>query len=111
MRRSGTQFDPVLVKLLVPFFGLYPPGTRLRLTTAEEVVIIEPNQRNITRPSIALLTSTGAWHLHWMAKLSGTRPGEPFHASAATTVGHYKGVSAFLKLLPDINERVSQSSS
>ncbi|OVE76523.1 hypothetical protein BVX98_05960 [bacterium F11] len=61
IKRSGTQFHPFLIKLLVPFLGLYPPGTRVRLTSGEEALSIQANLENIIRPDIAIPDSDGSW--------------------------------------------------
>lgn len=61
IRRSGTQFDPLLVKILVPFFGVYPPGTRVQLSSGQIGVVMLPDPRNILRPSVAIPLGNGRW--------------------------------------------------
>lgn len=42
IRRSGTGFDPVLVKVFTEVMGLYPPGTVVVLTGGEAGVVCRP---------------------------------------------------------------------
>jgi len=42
IKRSGTGFDPVLVKLFAQVMGLYPPGTVVVLTGGEAGVVCRP---------------------------------------------------------------------
>ena len=42
IEKSGSLFDPMLVKLFAEVMGLYPPGTVVELTTGELAVVSEP---------------------------------------------------------------------
>ncbi|GAB4245992.1 MAG: hypothetical protein Kow00129_06170 [Thermoleophilia bacterium] len=54
---SGSQFDPVLVKLFLEMLGLYPPGTCLSLDTGEIAVVRRPPPPGapIDRPTVQLI--------------------------------------------------------
>jgi hypothetical protein len=56
-RNSGSQFDPVLVKLFAEIMGLYPSGTLVRLTTGELGVVCEPPAAGapLDRPRVRIL--------------------------------------------------------
>jgi HD-GYP domain-containing protein (c-di-GMP phosphodiesterase class II) len=43
LERSGTRYDPVLVKLFVNALGLYPVGTLCQLTSGELAVVVRNN--------------------------------------------------------------------
>jgi hypothetical protein len=42
LNKSGSLFEPMLVKLFVEIMGLYPDGTVVELTTGEIAVVYEP---------------------------------------------------------------------
>jgi HD-GYP domain-containing protein (c-di-GMP phosphodiesterase class II) len=106
MRRAGSQFDPFLVKLLAPFFGLYPSGTRVKLSTGREAVVIEPNTRNIARPAVALLEPDGSSTYLFLGALSDQVPGG-FACSIERILGVETEISPFIDLLPEVTEKVA----
>ncbi len=55
--KSGSLFDPMLVKLFVEVMGLYPPGTMVELTTGELAVVSEPPPVGtpLDRPQVRVL--------------------------------------------------------
>lgn len=54
---SGTEFDPVLVKLFVGTIGLYPPGTVVRLDDGTLALVIQPPAPDspVNRPLVRVL--------------------------------------------------------
>jgi len=54
LRRAGSQFDPFLVKLVLPFFGFYPPGSRVCLVDGQEAVVLAPTIKHVLRPEIVV---------------------------------------------------------
>jgi hypothetical protein len=77
VRRAGTQFSPLLVKLSLPLMGFFPPGTHVRLTSGAEAVVIEPDTANPSRPTVG--TGHGQnRHLHHLASLA-KKPGHAFN--------------------------------
>ncbi|MCB4757081.1 MAG: HD domain-containing protein [Elusimicrobia bacterium] len=73
LRRAGSQFDPFLVKLLVPLFGFYPPGTYVKLENRMTALSVRPNIRNISRPTIAYQSAAG-WESPSLTRLSAKPP-------------------------------------
>ncbi|MCG3204157.1 MAG: hypothetical protein KCHDKBKB_00863 [Elusimicrobia bacterium] len=63
LRRANTQFHPLLVKFFLPFFGLYPPGTLVRLSTGERAVVVKINPHHIARPVVIVLGPTPTMRL------------------------------------------------
>jgi HD-GYP domain-containing protein (c-di-GMP phosphodiesterase class II) len=53
--QSGKMFDPVLVRLFIRMMGAYPPGTRIRLDTAEEAMVLKANPADPFRPIVRIL--------------------------------------------------------
>ncbi len=43
LEKSGTAFDPVLVKLFINTIGIYPIGTLVLLATGEVALVVAPN--------------------------------------------------------------------
>jgi HD-GYP domain-containing protein (c-di-GMP phosphodiesterase class II) len=105
MRRAGSQFEPFLVKLLMPLFGLYPPGTRVRLSTGEEAVAIEPNLRNLARPGVVCTAADGSAEYRWLGTVSGAPGG--FACSIERVLGTETDIGPMLDLLPEVSERVA----
>ncbi len=99
LRRSGSQFDPLLVKLLLPFLGIYPPGTELRLSDGSAALAVEPNLRNITRPSVVVRGHDGGWSFRWLAELPGAG-GASFPLSVAKPLGQKWIEEAHVDLIP-----------
>ncbi len=59
--RAGTDFHPRLAQAFLQIMGAYPPGTRVRLDTGEEGVVVRSNPANPYRPVLRMLRdSTGA---------------------------------------------------
>lgn len=61
LRRSGSQFSPTLVKVLLPFFGLYPPGTKVALSDGQLALVAHPNPKNIARPMAVVKGTNGGF--------------------------------------------------
>ncbi|HEV8255162.1 MAG TPA: HD domain-containing phosphohydrolase [Vicinamibacteria bacterium] len=61
LRASGTQFDPVLIKVFVNTMGLYPVGTLVRLRTGELGLVVYGGgeAERARRPIVALLGADG----------------------------------------------------
>ena len=57
IEKSGSLFDPMLVKLFAEVMGLYPPGTVVELTTGELAVVSEPPAPGtpLDRPRVRVL--------------------------------------------------------
>ncbi|HEU5181719.1 MAG TPA: HD domain-containing phosphohydrolase [Candidatus Polarisedimenticolia bacterium] len=53
-QQSGKLFDPVLVRLFIRMVGAFPPGTRIRLDTGEEAVVVKANPSDPHRPIVRL---------------------------------------------------------
>lgn len=92
MARAGTQFDPLLVKLLLPFLGLYPAGTLVLLSTGEKGRVSEPNVRNIARPKISVQNIDGSTTDQWLMPLSNLQNGSPFQKSIRGLIGRDKSI-------------------
>lgn len=107
LKRAGTQFNPVLVKLLIPLFGWYPPGTQVRLENGEEALALEPNLRNILRPGVVPLTSSKESQWRWLASIADT-PGSPFAHSIQTVIKSERIGTDFLNLVPDIKPQTKE---
>jgi HD-GYP domain-containing protein (c-di-GMP phosphodiesterase class II) len=58
--QSGKMFDPVLVRLFIRMMGAYPPGTRIRLDTGEEGMVLKANQDDPFRPIVRLVEGTAS---------------------------------------------------
>jgi HD-GYP domain-containing protein (c-di-GMP phosphodiesterase class II) len=54
-QQSGKMFDPVLVRSFVRMMGAFPPGTRIRLDTGEEAMVLKANPEDPYRPIVRLL--------------------------------------------------------
>ncbi len=56
MSRSGTHFDPILLKVFVNMLGVCPVGTLLKLDTGEIGIVMKPSKSNDgKRPIVQLL--------------------------------------------------------
>ncbi|PYT17173.1 MAG: hypothetical protein DMF51_03025 [Acidobacteria bacterium] len=53
--RAGTDYHPQLSLAFLQLMGAYPPGTRVRLDTGEEGVVVRVNPGNPYRPVIRML--------------------------------------------------------
>lgn len=54
LKKSGTTFDPVLLKVFINMLGAYPVGTLVELVTGEMGLVVGPS-RNRSRPVVQLL--------------------------------------------------------
>jgi len=58
--KAGTDYHPRLAQAFLQIMGAYPPGTRVRLDTGEEGVVVRTNPSNPYRPVVRMLRdSTG----------------------------------------------------
>jgi len=57
---SGTQLDPILVKVFVHMLGKYPTGTLVKLDNGEMGLVIQPSKTVRTRPMVQLLVQEEA---------------------------------------------------
>jgi HD-GYP domain-containing protein (c-di-GMP phosphodiesterase class II) len=53
--RAGADFHPGLAQAFLQLMGAYPPGTRVRLDTGEEGVVVRTNPAHPHRPIVRLL--------------------------------------------------------
>lgn len=53
--RAGTDYHPRLAQAFLQIMGAYPPGTRVRLDTGEEGVVVRSNPANPYRPVVRML--------------------------------------------------------
>jgi cyclic di-GMP phosphodiesterase len=53
--QAGKMFDPVLVRLFTRMMGAYPPGTRVKLESGEEAIVLKANPDDPFRPIVRLL--------------------------------------------------------
>ncbi|MDD5435382.1 MAG: hypothetical protein PH343_08140, partial [Nitrospira sp.] len=60
MKKSGTAFDPTLLKIFINVVGIYPVGTLVLLNTRELGLVVQanPSPLNIHRPLIKLITDS-----------------------------------------------------
>lgn len=58
--RSGTHFEPALLKVFVNMVGIYPIGTLLLLDTKELALVFDtnPTPANANRPRVLVITDT-----------------------------------------------------
>jgi HD-GYP domain-containing protein (c-di-GMP phosphodiesterase class II) len=59
-QQAGKMFDPVLVKLFLRIMGAYPPGTRVRLDSGEEAMVLKANADDPYRPIVRLVEGMSA---------------------------------------------------
>jgi HD-GYP domain-containing protein (c-di-GMP phosphodiesterase class II) len=58
--RAGADYHPRLALAFLQIMGAYPPGTRVRMDTGEEAVVVRVNPANPYRPVVRMLRdSTG----------------------------------------------------
>jgi len=60
LKQSGKMFDPVLVRLFIRMMGAYPPGTRIRLDTGEEAMVLKANPEDPFRPIVRIFGDDAA---------------------------------------------------
>ena len=61
-QQSGKMFDPLMVRLFIRMMGAFPPGTRVRLDTGEEAMVLKAGPEDPHRPIVRLvdgMTSEG----------------------------------------------------
>jgi HD-GYP domain-containing protein (c-di-GMP phosphodiesterase class II) len=58
LQKSGTAFDPILMKVFVNAVGIYPVGTLVQLTTGElgVVMMTNPNPGKVNLPKVKVVT-------------------------------------------------------
>ncbi|MBI5115830.1 HD-GYP domain-containing protein [Candidatus Poribacteria bacterium] len=56
IQNAGGLLDPLLVKLLLNTFGVFPPGSVVRLQNGETAVVVEPNEDNPFSPKVRALS-------------------------------------------------------
>lgn len=58
LERSGTEFDPIILKVFVNMMGALPVGTLVLLNTSEIGIVFEPSPdpRHLLRPKVKLIT-------------------------------------------------------
>ena len=57
--RSGSDFDPILIKVFIKMLGLYPPGTLVKLNSGEVgLVKSKDDEGPLDRPKIVLIKTT-----------------------------------------------------
>ena len=59
MEKSGTEFDPVLLKVFASLVGVYPIGSLVSLDTKELGIVMEanPEMAFMLRPKVKLITN------------------------------------------------------
>ena len=58
--QAGKMFDPVLVRLFIRLMGAYPPGTRIKLESGEEAMVLKANPDDPFRPIVRILGEEGS---------------------------------------------------
>ena len=57
---SGTEFDPILLKMFINMLGIYPIGSLLELDTGELALVMDTHKTSDgTRPMVVLLAENG----------------------------------------------------
>lgn len=54
-KKSGTAFDPVLIKIFIQTLGLYPVGSLVQLSTGDIGIVIAVNKDDISRPLVKII--------------------------------------------------------
>ncbi|MCH7896049.1 MAG: HD-GYP domain-containing protein [Candidatus Methylomirabilales bacterium] len=52
---AGTAFNPLTLDTFVDMLGIYPPGTAVRLTSAEIAVVTRPGTEDTSRPWVRIV--------------------------------------------------------
>ncbi len=52
LKGSGTQFSPLAVEMFIETFGIYPPGTRVRLSDGTRGVVFQANPERPFQPKV-----------------------------------------------------------
>jgi putative nucleotidyltransferase with HDIG domain len=53
MAGAGTQFDPMLLKLMLDTVGVFPPGSLVRLRTGQTALVVEANEGEPFNPKVS----------------------------------------------------------
>jgi HD-GYP domain-containing protein (c-di-GMP phosphodiesterase class II) len=56
LEKSGTELDPVLVRIFVSMMGIYPVGSLVVLDSGEIGIVVEPHQALIKRPRVMIIS-------------------------------------------------------
>jgi HD-GYP domain-containing protein (c-di-GMP phosphodiesterase class II) len=56
--RAGVDYDPLLARAFLQIMGTYPPGTRVRIDSGEEALVVRANPANPSRPCVRILRDT-----------------------------------------------------
>lgn len=55
IKKSGSYFDPLFVKVFVNMVGIFPIGTLVRLNTGDLAVVYRGNKDNLLRPNVVIV--------------------------------------------------------
>ncbi|HET6497808.1 MAG TPA: HD domain-containing phosphohydrolase, partial [Coriobacteriia bacterium] len=75
--RSGTAFDPVLVRLFVEMLGVYPPRSVVRLTDGRTAIVVRPGEAEPLRPVVRLVAESDGTLMEADALLDLAAAGAP----------------------------------
>jgi len=100
IRRSGSQFNPILVKIFAPIFGIYPPGTKVRFASGKQGLSLETNSRNIIRPRSCSVESEGQGTYIPLSDFSTSNPHE-FNDKITHILGSDTNIEPYLDTIPD----------
>jgi len=100
IRRSGSQFNPILVKVFAPIFGLYPPGTKIRFASGKSGLSLEANSRNILRPRSCSVESEGQGTYIPLSNFSTSNPHE-FNDKITHILGSETNIEPYLDTIPN----------
>ncbi len=56
LEKSGTEFDPVLVKFFISMMGIYPVGSMVVLDSGEVGIVMEPHGVLLRRPRVLVIS-------------------------------------------------------
>ncbi len=74
---SGTQFDPLLVKVFIDMMGFYPVGTLVRLESGELGVVYGQGEGEASHPLVKLVGNGDPEDGAPLIDLGRLRPGDP----------------------------------
>lgn len=55
IKKSGSYFDPLFVKVFINMIGVFPIGTLVRLNTGEIAVVYRGNKNDLLRPKVIVV--------------------------------------------------------